>query len=204
MPAAYDAEGKVSQSKRYEVLTARYRDVEAEERQETPWAQQEQFEAEQIKKAITAVGARDRTAKGGGWAAAAGCCSCSCFPASAWEGWAYGKGSSRACAGQIVPLACRLFAGCGTQCAGLKCTCHADWGVDTVLLATSLLASNHGCVCCRGSTCSGAYWLLKHQNRGQHAGHWVPGQRVQLALLEPNLLPALLCLLCCRAVRLRV
>jgi hypothetical protein len=65
MPAAYDAEGKVLQSKRYEVLTARYRDAEAEEKQETPWAQQEQFEAEQIKKAITSVGARDRKTKGG-------------------------------------------------------------------------------------------------------------------------------------------
>ena len=66
LPTAYDAEGKVAQSKRYEVLTARYRDVEAEEQQETPWAQQEQYEAEQIKKAITNVGAKDRKAKGGG------------------------------------------------------------------------------------------------------------------------------------------
>ncbi|GAB4815704.1 hypothetical protein N2152v2_002750 [Parachlorella kessleri] len=64
LPTAYDQEGKVAQSKRYEVLTARYRDVEAEEQQETPWAQQEQYEAEQIKKAITNVGAKDRKAKG--------------------------------------------------------------------------------------------------------------------------------------------
>lgn len=172
MPAAYDAEGKVSQSKRYEVLTARYRDVEAEERQETPWAQQEQFEAEQIKKAITAVGARDRTAKGGGWpplpAAAPALAS---LPLLGRVGVKDNKGSCRVSAGEIVSLACRQLAGCGTQCAGLKCTCHADWGVDTVLLAISLLASNHGCDCCGGSTCSGAYWLLKQQSRGQHAGH---------------------------------
>lgn len=56
----------MSQSKRYEVLTVRYRDVEAEEKQETPWVQQEAYEAEQIKKAITTVGARDRRGKAGG------------------------------------------------------------------------------------------------------------------------------------------
>ena len=42
------------------------RDVEAEEQQETPWAQQEQFEAEQIKKAATKFGAKDRKSKAGG------------------------------------------------------------------------------------------------------------------------------------------
>lgn len=42
------------------------RDVEAEEKQETPWAQQEQFEAEQIKKAASKYGAKDRKSKAGG------------------------------------------------------------------------------------------------------------------------------------------
>lgn len=41
------------------------RDVEAEEKQETPWAQQEQFEAEQIKKAASKFGAKDRKSKAG-------------------------------------------------------------------------------------------------------------------------------------------
>lgn len=67
------------------MLTARYRDVEEAEAQETPWAQQEQFEAEQIKKAITKVGAKDKLAKGGesgmsqGWVrlrCASGCMRC--------------------------------------------------------------------------------------------------------------------------------
>ena len=39
--------------------------MEAEEKQETPWAQQEQFEAEQIKKAATKFGAKDRKSKAG-------------------------------------------------------------------------------------------------------------------------------------------
>jgi hypothetical protein len=39
--------------------------VEAEEKADTPWAQQEAFEAEQIKKAGAAYGARDRKAKAG-------------------------------------------------------------------------------------------------------------------------------------------
>lgn len=66
-----------------------------------------------------------------------------------------------------------------------------------MLLATSLLASNHGCVCCGGSTCSVANWLLK--SRGQHAGHQVPGQRVQPALLEPTQTHCLPCCACCAA-----
>jgi len=65
MPAAYDEDGKPSGS-RYEVLTARYRDVEDEKAAaaETPWAQQEAFEAEQIKKALTKVGRTDAKAAG--------------------------------------------------------------------------------------------------------------------------------------------
>jgi len=61
MPTAYDDGGKATGS-RYEVLTARYRDVEEEAAAaaETPWAQQEAFEAEQIKKATLKVGAKDR------------------------------------------------------------------------------------------------------------------------------------------------
>ena len=47
------------------LLALTNRDVEAEEKQETPWAQQEQFEAEQIKKAATKFGAKDRKSKAG-------------------------------------------------------------------------------------------------------------------------------------------
>ena len=59
MPTAYDDEGKGTGS-RYEVLTARYRDVDEERAAaaETPWAQQEAFEAEQIKKALTKSGTK--------------------------------------------------------------------------------------------------------------------------------------------------
>jgi hypothetical protein len=40
--------------------------VDAEEKAETPWAQQEAFEAEQIKKASTAgFGAKDKKSKAG-------------------------------------------------------------------------------------------------------------------------------------------
>lgn len=63
MPTGYeDAKGR---SQKYEVLTQRYRDVEAEAeaKQETPWGQQEAFEAEQIKKAASRFGAKDRKAK---------------------------------------------------------------------------------------------------------------------------------------------
>ncbi|PRW59127.1 pre-mRNA-splicing factor ATP-dependent RNA helicase DHX16 isoform A [Chlorella sorokiniana] len=61
MPTGYEDEK--GRSQKYEVLTQRYRDVEAEEKQETPWAQQEQFEAEQIKKAASKFGAKDRKSK---------------------------------------------------------------------------------------------------------------------------------------------
>jgi len=40
-------------------------EAEAEAAQETPWAQQEQFEAEQIKKAASRYGAKDRKSKAG-------------------------------------------------------------------------------------------------------------------------------------------
>jgi hypothetical protein len=49
--------------------------VDAEEKAETPWAQQEAFEAEQIKKASTAgFGAKDKKSKAGecGWVRCAG------------------------------------------------------------------------------------------------------------------------------------
>ncbi|EFN51356.1 hypothetical protein CHLNCDRAFT_59259 [Chlorella variabilis] len=42
-------------------------DVEAEEEAETPWAQQEAFEAQQIKKASAAYGAKDKAAAAGEW-----------------------------------------------------------------------------------------------------------------------------------------
>lgn len=52
LPEAYDTADKAG--KRYEVLTARYREPEEEAvaAKETPWSQQEAFEAEQIKKAV--------------------------------------------------------------------------------------------------------------------------------------------------------
>lgn len=61
MPDAYDQGGKAHDA-RYEVLTARYReaDEEAAAAADAPWAQQEAFETEQIKKASLAVGARDK------------------------------------------------------------------------------------------------------------------------------------------------
>lgn len=40
-------------------------EAEAEAKQETPWGQQEAFEAEQIKKAASRFGAKDRKAKSG-------------------------------------------------------------------------------------------------------------------------------------------
>jgi pre-mRNA-splicing factor ATP-dependent RNA helicase DHX16 len=54
MPAAYDLAGGESNARRYEVLTARYHEAEEEAiaKGETPWAQQEAFEMEQIKKAV--------------------------------------------------------------------------------------------------------------------------------------------------------
>jgi pre-mRNA-splicing factor ATP-dependent RNA helicase DHX16 len=66
MPAAYDDAGAPS-DKRYEVLTARYRDVEEEEAAaaDTPWAQQEAFEAEQIKKAVRAERRGGKKGEGG-------------------------------------------------------------------------------------------------------------------------------------------
>ncbi|KAL4546348.1 hypothetical protein Ndes2526B_g01575 [Nannochloris sp. 'desiccata'] len=63
MPQAYDDEhGQKGSSKRYEVLTARYREADEENAAaaEAPWAQQEAFEAEQIKKASIKVGAKDK------------------------------------------------------------------------------------------------------------------------------------------------
>lgn len=47
-------------------------DVDEEEKGETPWAQQEAYEAAQIKKAAAAYGAKDRKPKAGGWVAAGG------------------------------------------------------------------------------------------------------------------------------------
>ncbi|PSC75579.1 pre-mRNA-splicing factor ATP-dependent RNA helicase DHX16 [Micractinium conductrix] len=63
MPTGYEDEK--GRSQKYEVLTQRYRDVEqeAEAASETPWAQQEAFEAQQIKKAASRYGAKDRKAK---------------------------------------------------------------------------------------------------------------------------------------------
>lgn len=49
------------------------RDVDAEEAAETPWAQQEAYEAEQMKKAAAAFGSKDKRPKAGGSAAAVGC-----------------------------------------------------------------------------------------------------------------------------------
>jgi pre-mRNA-splicing factor ATP-dependent RNA helicase DHX16 len=60
MPTAYDQGEKDGANKRYEVLTARYRDVDEEEAGETPWEQQEALEREQIKKAVTRVGSKDK------------------------------------------------------------------------------------------------------------------------------------------------
>lgn len=40
-------------------------EAEAEAKQETPWAQQEAFEAEQIKKAASRFGAKDHKSKSG-------------------------------------------------------------------------------------------------------------------------------------------
>lgn len=63
MPSGYEDEK--GRSAKYEVLTQRYRDVEAEAeaQQETPWAQQEAFEAEQIKRAQRTSGSKDKKAK---------------------------------------------------------------------------------------------------------------------------------------------
>jgi pre-mRNA-splicing factor ATP-dependent RNA helicase DHX16 len=64
MPQAYDDEdGGKGASKRYEVLTARYREADEETAAaaDAPWAQQEAFEAEQIKKATMKMGAKDKT-----------------------------------------------------------------------------------------------------------------------------------------------
>ncbi|CAL8468358.1 g7898 [Coccomyxa elongata] len=58
MPTAYDAEGQ-NQSKRYEVLTARYREVD-EDDEAAPWKEQENWEADQIKKASMKVGSKDK------------------------------------------------------------------------------------------------------------------------------------------------
>ena len=60
MPTAYDQGEKDGANKRYEVLTARYRDVDEEEAGETPWEQQEALEREQIKRAVTRVGSKDK------------------------------------------------------------------------------------------------------------------------------------------------
>ena len=46
--------------------------MDEEEKGETPWAQQEAYEAAQIKKAAAAYGAKDRKPKAGGWVAAGG------------------------------------------------------------------------------------------------------------------------------------
>ena len=64
MPTAYDEGGK-SSDKRYEVLTQRYReaDEEAAVAADAPWAQQEAFESEQIKKASLKVGAKDKKSR---------------------------------------------------------------------------------------------------------------------------------------------
>ena len=61
MPSGYE-DDKGGRDKKYEVLTQRYRDVDEEEKAETPWAQQEAFEAEQIRRAAGA-GAKERKAK---------------------------------------------------------------------------------------------------------------------------------------------
>ncbi|KFM23132.1 Putative pre-mRNA-splicing factor ATP-dependent RNA helicase DHX16 [Auxenochlorella protothecoides] len=51
LPGSYDAPG-TAPDKRYEVLTQRYREPEEDEVPDAPWAQQEAFEAEQIRKAV--------------------------------------------------------------------------------------------------------------------------------------------------------
>lgn len=60
MPTAYDQGEKDASNKRYEVLTARYRDVDEGEAGETPWEQQEALEREQIKRAVSRVGSKDK------------------------------------------------------------------------------------------------------------------------------------------------
>ncbi|KAK9845793.1 hypothetical protein WJX81_002540 [Elliptochloris bilobata] len=59
LPDSYEANGQRSQ--RYEVLTARYREVD-EDGEGAPWREQETWEGEQIKKASMRVGAQDRAA----------------------------------------------------------------------------------------------------------------------------------------------
>eukprot|EP00884_Botryococcus_braunii_P008381 jgi/Botrbrau1/17544/Bobra.0864s0003.1 len=86
IPDSYDADGNVNQSSRYSVLTARYRrpsfmrreeqgfgalsqveglcrDAEDPEEDATPWKEQENWEAEQIRKANQKTGAKDRKSK---------------------------------------------------------------------------------------------------------------------------------------------
>ena len=73
MPDAYDGDGGKSSHKRYEVLTQRYReaDDEAAAAADAPWAKQEAFEAEQIRKATMNVGVKHKQGKGEDAAAAA-------------------------------------------------------------------------------------------------------------------------------------
>ncbi|EIE19374.1 P-loop containing nucleoside triphosphate hydrolase protein [Coccomyxa subellipsoidea C-169] len=61
MPTSYDAEGQ-NQNKRYEVLSARYREVD-EEDEATPWKEQENWEVDKIKTATMKVGSKDRAKK---------------------------------------------------------------------------------------------------------------------------------------------
>ena len=61
MPTAYDESSATARDARYDVLKQRYQDVsETANTTETPWAQQEVYEKEQIKKALVSVGARDK------------------------------------------------------------------------------------------------------------------------------------------------
>lgn len=60
MPTAYDDATQQDNKSRYDVLTARYHDVDAENEGDTPWAQQEALETEQIKRAVATVGSKDR------------------------------------------------------------------------------------------------------------------------------------------------
>lgn len=65
MPAAYDESSAAARDARYNVLTQRYQDGEGAKASatETPWAQQEVYEAEQIKKAMVSVGSKDKKIK---------------------------------------------------------------------------------------------------------------------------------------------
>lgn len=64
MPESYDAEGTNHNDKRYEVLTARYKEVdEDEEEGVAPWKEQENWESHQIASASLRTGAKDIKSK---------------------------------------------------------------------------------------------------------------------------------------------